>query len=160
MKNNLTEHVQSRELVETLAAIEHQRWADWQRYIHQCMGKKIDEDWFRLAPFYYNRWQQQIDTPYEKLSEKEKQSDREQVYRYLPHLLQSQLKTIELVKEEIEKMKVAGGNYNCGEEGCCPPPKNEIEKEDVEVQMGYNSALSQAITLLDTIIQNIKLEIK
>jgi hypothetical protein len=76
------------------------------------------------------------------------------------HLLQSQLKTIELVKEEIGKMKVAGGNYNCGEEGCCPPPKNEIEKEDVGVQIGYNLALSSAITLLDTIIQNIKLEIK
>ena len=140
MKNNLTEHVQSRELVETLAAIEHQRWADWQRYIHQCMGKKIDEDWFRLAPFYYNRWQQQIDTPYEKLSEKEKQSDREQVYRYLPHLLQSQLKTIELVKEELERLEVGTISNQYG--------------------AGFRNANKEALTLLDTIIQDIKSQIK
>lgn len=76
------------QLREKLADIEHQRWADWQRYVHQCMGKKIDEDWFRLAPFYYERWQRQINTSYDKLTEKEKQSDREQVDRYWPLILE------------------------------------------------------------------------
>lgn len=53
----------------------------------------------------------------------------------------SQLKTIELVKEELEKEK---GNYSCHECG----------------SEGFDWALSKAITLLDTIIQEIKTQMK
>jgi hypothetical protein len=35
------------------------------------------------------RWQKQIDTPYAELSEKEKESDREQVRRYVPLIIQA-----------------------------------------------------------------------
>lgn len=68
------------ELMEQLAAIEHERWADWQRYLHskcECTTEGL------LIPYaLYDRWNRQINTPYAELSEAEKESDREQVRRY------------------------------------------------------------------------------
>lgn len=72
-----------KELFEKLAAIEHERWADWQRYIHSKLQKNIeDRDFFRLPSFWRERWERQINTPYSELSEQEKEADREQVRRY------------------------------------------------------------------------------
>jgi hypothetical protein len=72
------------ELVEKLAEVEHQRWADWQKYLHgkcetmQPLGYEI-----KAIPFHsWHHWERQIATPYSDLSEQEKQSDREQVARY------------------------------------------------------------------------------
>ena len=68
------------------------------------------------------------------------------------HFRYSQLKTIELLKEELEGMKKPEIPFD-----------GFLTREDhVEVaeQNGYNSALSQAITLLDTIIQEVKLQMK
>jgi spore cortex formation protein SpoVR/YcgB (stage V sporulation) len=73
------------ELLETLAAIEHQRWADWQKYVHS-KGKEYRDNTFRLPHDLYRQWERQIATPYAELSEAEKESDREQVRRYL-HIL-------------------------------------------------------------------------
>lgn len=69
------------ELYERLAAIEHERWADWQRWMHaQCF---IKEDGSLVIPAeLVERWERQIDTPYADLTEREKQSDRDQVNRY------------------------------------------------------------------------------
>jgi len=71
------------ELREMLAAIEHERWAHWQRWMHdQCPSSPVTGD--RIIPAQLiERWERQIATPYEKLSEREKDSDREQVDRYL-----------------------------------------------------------------------------
>jgi hypothetical protein len=71
------------ELIERLAAIEHERWAHWQQYMHdQCQRA---EDGSLIIPAQLaRRWQHQIETPYVDLSESEKASDREQVRRYLP----------------------------------------------------------------------------
>ena len=56
----------------------------------------------------------------------------------------------ERMRKEVEGMRIAKGNYNCGEEGCCNPnPKDEREKEDFEWQIGYNTAL-------DTLLDNLK----
>ncbi|MBE5440130.1 MULTISPECIES: hypothetical protein [Mycobacteriaceae] len=70
-------------LMEKLAAIEHERWAHWQQYMHdQCQRA---EDGSLIIPAQLaQRWQTQIETPYEDLTESEKDSDREQVRRYLP----------------------------------------------------------------------------
>lgn len=70
-------------LMEQLAAIEHERWADWQRYLH---GKcDVMANIGLVIPFpLYDHWNRQINTPYAELSEVEKESDREQVRRYLP----------------------------------------------------------------------------
>lgn len=69
------------ELIERLADIEHQRWADWQRWCHTILR---DNNPSPEQGDILERWDRQIETPYSELSEKEKQSDREQVMRYLP----------------------------------------------------------------------------
>ncbi len=53
-------------LRERLAALEHEQWAHWTRYL-------LDH----LTPENTELWRRQIDTPYEELSESEKDSDQE-----------------------------------------------------------------------------------
>ena len=72
------------ELREKLAAIEHERWAMWQNYVHSYLTWNNDLSAWVLPHEQKDRWQSQTRTPYSMLSEKEKQSDREQVDRYLP----------------------------------------------------------------------------
>ena len=67
------------ELREQLAAIEHERWADWQKWCHKVLRENNPSP---EQGDILERWDRQIETPYTKLSEKEKQSDRDQVDRY------------------------------------------------------------------------------
>jgi hypothetical protein len=53
------------DLLERLAALEHDQWAHWTRY----MLDNLTEE--NIA-----RWRRQIETPYAELSEREKESDR------------------------------------------------------------------------------------
>lgn len=70
-------------LMESLAAIEHERWAHWQRYMHD--KGHIQADGSLIIPKDLVRhWERLIATPYHDLTEKEKESDRDQVRRYLP----------------------------------------------------------------------------
>jgi hypothetical protein len=80
----MREYFPKDELFEKLAAIEHERWADWQRY---CFEKlKIYNEGAFISPdaeeTIIQRWFRQMNTPYEDLTEQEKDSDREQVMRY------------------------------------------------------------------------------
>ena len=70
-------------LVEDLAAIEHTRWAHWQRYMHEKGARQRDGSLVLPAEL-VQRWDAQIATAYADLSESEKMSDREQVRHYLP----------------------------------------------------------------------------
>jgi hypothetical protein len=70
-------------VLEALAAIEHERWSAWQRYMHD--HGVLQQDGSLLFPAeLVTRWEHQIQTPYGSLTEEEKESDREQVRRYLP----------------------------------------------------------------------------
>ena len=71
------------DLLESLAAIEHERWAHWQRYI-QSKGIRQPDGSLVIPAELVNRWEKQIATRYADLDDKEKESDREQVRRYLP----------------------------------------------------------------------------
>lgn len=69
-------------MLEALAAIEHERWSHWQRYMHD--KGKLQADGSLLIPEeLVKRWELQIATPYSALNEAEKESDRDQVRRYL-----------------------------------------------------------------------------
>lgn len=70
-------------LIEVLASIEHERWSHWQKYMH---GKGIKQpDGSLLMPAnLVKRWERQVESDYRSLPEDEKESDREQVRRYLP----------------------------------------------------------------------------
>jgi hypothetical protein len=72
------------QLLETLAAIEHERWAHWQRYMHSQCVPRGDDGALLIPADLVRQWEHQITTPYSELSEKEKESDREQVRKYLP----------------------------------------------------------------------------
>jgi hypothetical protein len=75
-------------LVEALAAIEHERWAHWQRYMHSKGVGGAGGDLLIPAEL-VSRWQQQIDTPYAALPDEQKESDREQVRKYLPLIVEA-----------------------------------------------------------------------
>lgn len=70
-------------LVERLAALEHERWAHWQRYVH-TKGRLQPDGSLLLPSALVSQWEKQIEASYDHLSEAEKQSDRDQVHRYLP----------------------------------------------------------------------------
>lgn len=70
-------------LVESLAAIEHERWVHWQRYMHS-KGKPQPDGSLVLPADLVRHWDSLIAANYADLSESEKMSDREQVRRYLP----------------------------------------------------------------------------
>lgn len=71
------------DLLEDLAAIEHERWVHWQKFVHS--SGKIQPDGSLLVPRdLVERWERQIATNYADLADEEKESDRDQVRRYLP----------------------------------------------------------------------------
>lgn len=68
---------------ERLAAIEHERWAAWQSWMHaQC--NQYGDGTLLIPAALVARWERQIATPYAELSEAERASDREQVDRSWP----------------------------------------------------------------------------
>lgn len=69
------------ELFERLAFIEHERWCDWQRWMHK-IGTRNPDGSLTLNAVDVARWDRQIETVYSELSEQEKESDRDQVRRY------------------------------------------------------------------------------
>jgi hypothetical protein len=80
--------LQSASLLERLAAIEHERWAHWQRYLHdQCA--QADDGTLVIPKELVERWEAQISTPYAELTPEERESDRDQVRRYLPVIVET-----------------------------------------------------------------------
>jgi len=69
-------------LLERLAALEHEQWAHWTKYMLGRLGPLFADPEHltreqQLAAENIDRWRRQIETPYAELSEKEKDSDRE-----------------------------------------------------------------------------------
>lgn len=81
--DQIRNRLESDELMQRLAAAEHERWALWQRYVHDHCEARADGSLVIPAEL-VARWKSQIATPYEGLSAAEKASDQEQVRRYLP----------------------------------------------------------------------------
>ena len=57
----------------------------WQRYVH-VKGERRPDGSVVLPAELVARWERLINTPYEELTNEEKDSDREQVQKYLPIL--------------------------------------------------------------------------
>lgn len=70
-------------LMEHLASIEHERWSHWQRYMHSKCEPGADGSLIIPAEL-VARWTLQMSTEYEELPAEQRESDREQVRRYLP----------------------------------------------------------------------------
>jgi hypothetical protein len=65
-------HALKPQVREALANLEHEQWAHWTKYMLA-----------NLTPENIERWKRQIETPYDQLSEAEKDSDREWADRVL-----------------------------------------------------------------------------
>ena len=74
-------------LIEKLAEIEHERWAHWQSYLHSKCTRNEDGS-LTIPKELVERWNTQIETNYFDLTEEEKESDREQVMKYLDYILE------------------------------------------------------------------------
>lgn len=73
--------MKNKKLFEKLADLEHQRWSHWQKYLHSRLTK-LDCGSLIMSPKYVRYLERLIDTPYSELSEREKESDREEVRKY------------------------------------------------------------------------------
>lgn len=79
------------ELIEQLADIEHQRWSDWQQHLHEniCFTDQITGTALVIPTQHVDRYWRLIRTPYADLPTEElKQSDRDQVTRYFPLIVE------------------------------------------------------------------------
>lgn len=124
------------EKVEELAAIEHQRWSDWQAYCHKVLRENCPSPELEKV---LERWDRQIATHYAELSEREKESDREQVRRYLPIVHDIARQVREEVNEDsyirgFAPAKVLLDHVRSQIHTAC---KSRIEKEDVEARCCY-----------------------
>jgi hypothetical protein len=93
------------ELIEKLAAIEHERWASWQGWLHSHAEPQFrgeSKKALLLSASYVENLERRIATPYDQLSEAEKQSDRDQVMRYL-HLVRDYYTS--LIKPTISEVQ-------------------------------------------------------
>lgn len=75
-------------VLDALAAIEHERWSHWQRFMHDQAVMQPDGSMILPAQL-VKKWEKQIQTVFADLSEKEKDSDREQVKKYLPVIVEA-----------------------------------------------------------------------
>ena len=84
-----------RELREKLAELAHSQWSGWMEW----MLKNLDD-------VHIKNWKRQMNTPYDKLSEREKDSDRKEADKYL-QVLQKAIQTtrLETVREVEGKIK-------------------------------------------------------
>lgn len=77
-------------LIEKLADKEHASWARWMDYLFNQCDLERGKDHFRyIIPHeLVERWKRQVGTPYAELTEREKQSDRDEVAHILPIIKQ------------------------------------------------------------------------
>lgn len=90
----------SNNLKERLSALEHDRWARWQNYLHSFL--KWNGTAWELPIEQKDRWQRQIETPYNQLTEAEKDSDRKEVTPGLNLILDTILESPEMQEEPDE----------------------------------------------------------
>jgi hypothetical protein len=72
----------TRQLRERLAAEAHKAWSGWKRH-EFGVGAFNDDGTWTMPAWAVERWRRQMNTPYDELSEEEKESDRKEADRYL-----------------------------------------------------------------------------
>jgi hypothetical protein len=87
------------ELIEQLADKEHASWANWMLYLFSKSEINPDGS-VTIPPGLVERWQRQSETDYADLSEKEKQSDRDEVARILP-IIEEYAHSVNKDKKEV-----------------------------------------------------------
>ncbi len=68
-------------LREQLAELAHEQWSGWMHYLFS-KGTYNDDGTWTMPEWAVNRWVIQMGTPYGKLSEEEKESDRKEADKF------------------------------------------------------------------------------
>ena len=92
------------ELIEYLADLEHERWSNWQAYVHNLCIKNEDGS-LTIPKKYVDHWNWEIALKYKDLPEKIKESDRKEVYKIMPlfdHMF-NENKTLQKTLQNSEK---------------------------------------------------------
>ena len=79
------------DLLEQLADKEHASWGRWMVYLFETCQQNPDGS-VTIPAALVERWDRQANTPYAELSEREKESDRDEVRHILP-LIEAALQT-------------------------------------------------------------------
>lgn len=80
--NRLIEDSMAENKLEKLAEIQHEIWSHWMNWMFENGGFHGEDGRWIMKSSKVKRWQKQAATPYSKLSESEKQSDRDVVIKY------------------------------------------------------------------------------
>jgi hypothetical protein len=109
-------------LLEQLAAVEHERWSHWQRYVHSKCVRQPDGS-LLLPAGLVARWEKQIDTKYAELDEQEREriaSKCANIFRLLRLLWRRELIVSEVIPlsgngfiESIGDKMVSSMNHGC-----------------------------------------------
>lgn len=140
-------------LREKLADIEHQRWSDWMEFVIDSSIISGDDNigirTIGVETKRFDRWKEQMETDYDDLTEKEKDSDREQVDRYFPLLKEFLSSQLEEIKKEIEELKFDEEIQNDG-----GIKYNEAKNSsNALIQFGYNQALQEIKEVINKMIE-------
>lgn len=123
-------------VLERFSEMEHIRWAKWQNYMHSFLTWNNALQAWVLPHEKKVRWQSQIETTYAFLSDKEKDSDREQVKPYLDFIKsERELWENELVEKIKELTHTRILSIESSQAG-----KNKT--------LGYHKALKEVINLI------------
>lgn len=123
-------------LFEKLAAIEHERWADWQRYVHSKMTPSADDGIWLIGEAFIDRWERQIRTPYAELTEEEKESDRNQVRRYWDLIT---------VPNERNEESAVKSEFIRDMTSVVPRPKSEVRRRLEEILQAERTRIIKAL---------------
>lgn len=76
------ENLNSKEVIEELSDLEHASWARWMEYLFS-ISKENEDGSVTIPKDKVKRWKRQSETDYDDLSNKEKESDRKEVRKFM-----------------------------------------------------------------------------
>lgn len=72
----------NKKTVEELSNIEHESWSKWMKYLFS-VSKENEDGSVTIPKDKVDRWKKQMNTNYEDLSDKEKESDRKEAKKFI-----------------------------------------------------------------------------
>ncbi len=81
------------QIIEIMARVEHDRWSKWQSYLHgrcqRVLGNDNEITGYLISVEDFDWWESEIKTPYKDLTERQKDSDRNEAKKTISALEES-----------------------------------------------------------------------
>lgn len=75
-------YVKGKTLVDDLANLAHEQWSGWMKYLFE-KSIKNDDGTVTIPKWAVERWERQVNTNYQDLSEQEQDSDKNEAYKFI-----------------------------------------------------------------------------